>query len=146
MKLHWGNAIVIFFTLFISLGIFFIIFSLRQHNDLVDDNYYEKGAAYTLKIEIDKRSALFTDSITIKNKGQEFILNFSTSITTNTDIIKVHFYRPSNKKFDFKTSIDPTTSDFTILKSNLKKGRYIVKFTWQMSGSEYEIDKILFVD
>jgi hypothetical protein len=66
MKLHWGNSIVLFFIGFLSLGAFFIVFSLKQNNDLTDENYYEKGAGYSKHIEINKRSVVFNDSVTIK--------------------------------------------------------------------------------
>ncbi len=38
MKLNWGQSIFVFFVIFVSLGVVFIIFSLRQNNDLVEDD------------------------------------------------------------------------------------------------------------
>ena len=144
-KLHWGNAIFIFFVIFLSLAIFFIIFSLRQSQDLVTDNYYKKGAEYTKQIYINERSQHFTDSITIDvNKNITF--NFCDSIIDNTKTIFVEFYRPSNKKFDYKLSFDTTTGLYLVDKSKLEKGRYIVTASWKMDALNYEIKKDLFVE
>ncbi len=144
-KLHWGNAIFIFFVIFLSLAIFFIIFSLRQSQDLVTDNYYKKGAEYTKQIYINERSLPFTDSITIDvNKNITF--NFCDSIIDNTKTIFVEFYRPSNKKFDYKLSFDTTTGLYLVDKSKLEKGRYIVTASWKMDALNYEIKKDLFVE
>ena len=51
MKINWGTAIVLFLAVFFCLMAVFVTFALRQNNDLVTDDYYEKGANYSQTIE-----------------------------------------------------------------------------------------------
>jgi hypothetical protein len=145
MKLHWGNAIVIFFALFLSLAAFFIVFSFRQNNDLEDDDYYEKGAGYSNQIEINNRSVVFNDSITITPLENSINFNFCQTILNNSGAVQVHFYRPSAKEFDYNISLNTGDSVFAIEKSKLLEGRYIVKLSWIMDNLTYAFEKDLMV-
>ncbi len=146
MKLHWGNAIFIFFVIFLSLAIFFIFFSLRQSRDLITENYYEKGAEYTKQININERSFIFNDSITISINDNTVTFGFCDSITNNSDFMLIDFYRPSDKNLDYKIKFDAKTKIFAVNKSNLAKGRYIVRVLWKMNTLNYEVKKDLFID
>jgi len=141
MKLHWGNAIVIFFALFLSLAAVFIVFSLRQNNDLEDEDYYERGADYSQQIEINNRSVVYKDSIDITANENSINFNFCKTILTSSQEVKVHFYRPSAKEFDFTTTFNTSDSVYSIEKSNLVEGRYIVKINWTMAGQSYDFSK-----
>lgn len=146
MKLNWGHAITIFFVIFFSLAIFFIIFSLRQNRDLISENYYNDGAEYTKQIYINERSEFFKDSIIINSNDNTITLSFCDSITKNSTTIFIDFYRPSSKQFDYKIQFDTKTGVYLVDKSKLEKGRYIVKTFWEINSLEYEIKKDLFVD
>ena len=146
MKLHWGNAITIFFVIFLSLAIYFIIFSLRQNRDLVSNSYYNDGAEYTKQIYINERSLVFKDSLTINLTDNNIAFTFCDSIIKNSNTIYVDFYRPSNKKFDYKVKFDTKSGTYLINKSELAKGRYIVTLSWIMNTLNYEITNDLFVD
>ena len=102
MKLNWGQSIFLFFVIFISLAAAFIIFSLRQNNDLVTDDYYEKGADYTHQMEINSRSVVYQDSIKLSDQNYLLIARFSKSIDMMTDTMRIYFFRPSDRKSDFE--------------------------------------------
>jgi hypothetical protein len=145
MKLHWGNSIVLFFIGFLSLGAFFIVFSLKQNNDLTDENYYEKGAGYSKQIEINKRSVVFNDSVTIKTINNTLQFYFCNTIQKKSETVLVHFYRPSSKDYDYHTSFNMNDSVYSIEKTRLVEGRYIVKITWNMDDDPYALAKDLMV-
>jgi len=145
MKLHWGNAIVIFFALFLSLAAFFIVFSFRQNNDLEDDDYYEKGAGYSNQIEINNRSVVYKDSIDITANENSINFYFCKTILTSSQEVKVHFYRPSAKELDFTTTLNTSDSVYKIEKSKLVEGRYIVKINWTMAGQSYDFSREVMV-
>ena len=67
MKLNWGYSIILFFVVFCSVMIGIMIFAFRQTNDLVTEDYYEKGADYTRQMELNSRSAAYQDSIQIND-------------------------------------------------------------------------------
>jgi hypothetical protein len=146
MKLNWGQSIVLFFAIFLSLAIGFIIFSLMQNNDLVTENYYEKGADYTHQMEINGRSAVYNDSIQLVNQNGQLVARFSNSINQMTDTIHIFFFRPSDKRFDFEFASLLNSDSLAIDKSKLAKGRYKVKFQWFQSRINYQVEKEFFIE
>jgi hypothetical protein len=146
MKLNWGQSIFLFFVVFISLAIAFIIFSLRQNNDLVTDNYYEKGAAYSNQMEINGRSVVYNDSIQLINQNNIIVVRFSKSIDRMADTVYISFFRPSDKMFDCNFICPLATDSLEIEKSKLAKGRYKVKFRWGYGGDSYMTEKEFFIE
>jgi len=146
MKLNWGQSIVLFFAIFLSLAIGFIIFSLRQNNDLEAENYYEKGADYTHQMEINGRSAVYNDSIQMMNQNSQIVARFSKSIDLMTDTMHINFFRPSDKRFDFEFTSLLNSDSLAIDKSKLVKGRYKVKFQWFQNLISYQVEKEFFIE
>lgn len=140
MKFNWGHGIFIFMTVFVLLTIFFIIFSLNQSQDLVADDYYDKGADYSEQIEINKRSDIYQDSIIIQNNTSSIDIEISQSLVSFKDTLLIHFYRPSDKKSDFKLKF-PMLEIISIPVAGLKKGRYEVKLMWSKLGDLYNLEK-----
>lgn len=140
MKFNWGTAIFLFFTVFIALCISFIVFALRQSQDLVENDYYEKGAGYTRQMEINKRSEMYRDSIGIYPEDSQVVFKVSKLMEAKVDSILVFFYRPSDKREDYKTIIKPGKS-MEISKKSLTTGRYIVKLSWISDSDVYMLEK-----
>ncbi len=146
MKLNWGQGIFLFFVVFISLGISFVIFSLRQNNDLVTNDYYEKGADYTHQMEINSRSVVYNDSISLVNRNNLLFAKFSKSIDLMTDTMNIYFFRPSNKRFDHEFRMALKADSIEIDKSGLQKGRYKVNFHWAHLKDNFLVVKEFFVE
>jgi hypothetical protein len=140
MKFNWGHGIFAFMTLFLLLSIGFIIFSLNQSEDLVSDDYYEKGADYSKQIEINKRSAIYLDSIAINSIGTNINISLCKSLENSGDTLFVHFYNPSDKEADFKIKF-PMSDEINIPFSELKSGRYQVKMLWNHKHLIYNFEK-----
>ena len=144
MKLNWGYSIILFFVVFFTLMIGFVIFAFRQTTDLVTEDYYEKGAAYTGQMEINQRSLVFNDSILLSDQRTYLSAKFSKSITRMADTMHIYFYRPSDKKSDYTFSTVLKSDSIAIEKRNLVKGRYVVTFGWNSGAKSYEIGKEYF--
>jgi hypothetical protein len=146
VKLNWGQSIFIFLIGFLLLAIVFIVFSLRQNNDLVTNDYYEKGADYTNQMEITNRSSVFSDSIQLLNQNTNLLVRFSDSINQMTDSMHIYFYRPSDKKLDvqFWETIGPDS--LIISKERFAKGRYKVQFQWIFDRNSYLVEKDFFIE
>ncbi len=140
MKFNWGHGILIFLILFLILSFTFIIFSLNQSEDLVSENSYEQGADYSNQIEINKRSFIYSDSISISNSNSVIDLNLCKTLANSEDTIFVHFYRPSDKKADMKFKFI-MTEKISIPLIKLISGRYLVKLSWNKQGNLYNIEK-----
>jgi len=146
MKLNWGYSIILFFVVFCSLMIGFMIFAFRQTNDLVTDDYYEKGANYTRQMEINSRSAAYQDSIQITEVKQTILARFAKSISGNRDTVQINFYRPSDKNFDYSVKTLVNADSLIIDKKQLHKGHYTVTFNWLIGEKKVQVEKDLFVE
>jgi hypothetical protein len=138
MKFNWGHGIFIFMTIFVILSIIFIIFSLNQSQDLVSDDYYDKGADYSQQIEINKRSDIYQDSVSVNVNIASLVVDLCQSMKNSGDTLLLHFYRPSDKKSDIKLKF-PMSGNINIPLSNFIHGRYEVKISWYHLGSLYNI-------
>lgn len=141
MKLHWGNAIFIFFVIFLSLCAVFIVFSLRQNNDLVTKDYYQKGANYSQQIQINKRSAIYQDSIEIKNLDGFLRFDLAPAIVESADSLFIYFFRPSDKSEDLRLNFVINNLPIEVNQGALIHGRYKVQVSWKMNDELYEITK-----
>jgi len=153
MKIHWGTAIVLFFAVFLSLAGVFIVFALRQNNDLVTDDYYEQGAHFSQTIELKKRSFDYKDSVTIVQNKATIAFAFCPSIVAKADSFSIHCYCGSNRKNDFVVThssfTDSLTSGtkvsnpaiFECSRKLFKKSFYTVQVSWWVNSLQYEVDK-----
>jgi len=145
-KLNWGKSLVIFFIVFFAWVLYFVLFALRQTNDLVTDDYYQKGAKYTEQINIDRRSVPFQDSIHIDLSGKELRISLSQTMTVGNDSVEVYFFRSSDKTKDLKLSFRKSSSPFLVDASRLMHGRYMVYFSWIERQEKYNITKTVDVE
>ena len=125
MKLNWGNSILIFIIAFLAVCTAFIIFSIRQNNDLVSDNYYREGADYSTRLEVVSRSQAYYDSIRVIQREDYIALYLAKSIIRNSDKFDIWFYRPSGKKSDLREEVRVDADSLIINKSALTRGRYL---------------------
>lgn len=146
MRFNWGTGILIFFIIFLILAFTFIVFSFRQNNDLVTDDYYEQGADYSTQIEVNKRSHVYTDSISISSSGAVLQVSMAESLKQLTDSMSVHFYYPKGKENDVMLSYTKFDESITVDKNLLTSGRTIVKVNWFMRGQKYYLEKIIYID
>ena len=136
---------MVFLIIFLALSAVFIIFSLSQSQDLVSDDYYDQGANYSNQIAINKRSLVYNDSISIHNTDSEIHISICKSIVNSVDSIRVFFYRPSDKKEDMKYKL-PVAEVLHLSKSDIVKGRYILKLSWHMNDKDFFIEKELYIN
>jgi hypothetical protein len=145
MKINWGTGILIFIIIFLILSVVFIVFSLMQNNDLVADDYYEKGAGYSSQIAINKRSAIYTDSISIAVADTSIQIEVCKQIQDSANTVEVYFFRPSDKRNDLHFEL-PVKSTLQLPKTNFVHGRYIVKLSWKFRSNTYLIEKEIFIN
>ena len=145
MKINWGTGILMFIILFLVLSGVFIVFSFQHNNDLVTEDYYEQGATYSKQIEINKRSAIYNDSVNISNKGSEIEIQLSKCLASMTDSFQIFFFRPSDKTKDYKVGMRSNIS-LRVPSAQLLKGRYIIKISWHNKKEKYLLEKDLFVN
>lgn len=139
-SLNWGNSILLFFIVFLSLAIYFIIFSLRHHNDLVVRDYYEQGANYSVQMNIDARSIPFADSVKVTTNEDVVRIVLSPYIMKGAKEVDVYFYRPMDKREDVK-ELFVMPKVISLNKERFARGRYELTVSWSMRGEEYQVKK-----
>lgn len=143
MKINWGKALVLFFILFFIWIFSFVFFALRQNNDLVSDDYYQKGAKYTDQININQRSVAYQDSIKINTIAGQVQITLSKGLASNNDSVQVYFFRSSDKGKDVRLNFIKADSTLVIDKIGLAHGRYQVFISWNRLGERYMVKKVL---
>ena len=145
-KVNWGKALILFFGLFFIWVFGFIIFALRQNNDLVSDDYYQKGAKYSDQILINQRSVAFEDSLTISTAGNRIQLTLCKSLASENDSVQVYFFRSSDKSKDVRFGFRKAESPLILKKASFSHGRYQVFVTWQNHGEKYMVKKTVDIE
>ena len=64
---------------------------MRQNNDLVSDDYYQKGAKYTDQININQRSLTYQDSIQISKSANQVQIVLSKGLVSSGGSVFVYF-------------------------------------------------------
>jgi hypothetical protein len=142
MKFNWGHGILIFILLFLAVIATFVIFALFQSQDLVSEDYYDKGASYSDQIDINQRSEIYRDSIKIVNEGEEIRIMLSKTLAVLGDSLHMYFYRPSDKLQDFRMNC--LMSDAISLPvSRFSPGHFVVKLSWTHGEKLYNVNKDL---
>ncbi len=143
MKFNWGTGILIFLILFLMACGVFITFAMRQEENLVHEDYYERGVDYGAQMKAEARSAAFGDSIQTYFESQFLVVDLSRLESVKIDSGSVLLYRPSSRSLDLKMLLDPAAEIFRIPGEELIRGRYILKLNWYSKGLNYEVDKAL---
>jgi len=123
-----------------------MIFTFRQSNDLVTNDYYEKGADFTHQMETNSRSVIYKDSIRLSERNGFILAGFAKSVNQMADTMHIYFYRPSDKKLDYNMSISHPSDSVKIEKSHLAKGHYTVIFNWLNNQKSYQVEKELLME
>ncbi len=146
VKLNWGTGLIIFFLIFFIWVFSFVFFAMRQNNDLVSDDYYQKGATYSGQILIDQRSRTYQDSIRISITGHQVQIELAKGLVKSADSLQIYFFRSSDKTKDLRLNFKAAESPFLIDCKRLIHGRYQVYLSWSLKNENYSITKILDVE
>lgn len=140
MKFNWGTGIAIFLVLFLAAAAAFIIFAVSQDVNLVHKDYYEKGVDYSEQMKIDSRSEEFREKININTEPKGLTVAIDSALSAVIDSGTVILFRPSDKMLDIEVPL--AKQGFTEIPADkISRGRYIVKVSWYVSGTKYEINK-----
>lgn len=140
MKINWGTGVIIAFVAFISFIMYFVIImgtNDKYNRDLVTEEYYKKELAFQKQINKEQKTRNSdVIPIIIKNEN-DLVIQFSEKQNPLKISGTLFFYRPSNKKLDFKIPITLSDTNFIIPKKRLLEGRWNIEIDWSYNGEEY---------
>ncbi len=144
---NWGVGITIFIVLFIIITVSFVIYSTTLNIDLVEDNYYENEINYQQQIDKISRSKKLEQKIIVHSLDKAVLIEYPNIFDFKEIKGKINFYRPSEKKLDFITKVEPDTNGKQIVQSsNFIKGLWRVKFDWSVGDTSFYDEQILMMN
>ena len=140
MKINWGTGIVLAFIGFISFIMYFVVsmnIDSKYDHDLVTEDYYKQELEFQNDINKETNAKSLEKNITWKKTNEGLLLHFPETFNIENITGKVFLYRPSNKQFDFDTTISLSNYNLLIPDKRLLDGRWNIKVDWQYKGKAY---------
>jgi len=142
--MNWGWKIVLLYSLFVIMTLSMVFFFMGHKVDLVSTEYYKQEIEYQKQIDKIANANILTEPI-----GYEYIeLPRTVKLSFPMDHVqrglsgKIHFYRPANSNEDKKFDITVNeTGEQTISISNLSKGFWKIKISWNSGNTEFYTEK-----
>jgi nitrogen fixation protein FixH len=134
--MNWGTKIILgmcTFMLFI-IGMVVYMFKVHGNDDLVEEDYYEKGINYNE--EYTAKQNLINDNASpkITISDNQIIFQLIDSATYDLTLL-----RPSAKKDDLKLNGQTVSDSHLIIvdKKTLAKGTWLLNLKWTSNGKNY---------
>jgi nitrogen fixation protein FixH len=138
MKFNWGTGIVLAFVIMISGMIYLVSIAVRQNDDLVDKDYYQRSITYQEHIEKVKNNEALTEKIKFDLSQGTLKMTFPALAANSEYSGDIHFYSPVEERRDLTVKIKLSSDYIQIIDlSKLEKGRYRVKIDWKAGKTEY---------
>jgi nitrogen fixation protein FixH len=138
IKFNWGTGIVIAFLIMISAMIYLVSIAVRQNDDLVDNDYYQRSITYQEHIEKVKNNEALAEKIKFDQSPGILKLTFPALAANPEYSGDIHFYSPVEERRDLTVKIKLSSDYIQIIDlSKLEKGRYRVKIDWKAGKTEY---------
>jgi len=132
--MNWGKGIVLTFVIFVGVIATLVTISMKQDVSLVSKDYYVEELAYQDQIDRINNKNSMEKKPEIKKTGEVIVLQLNVPESDGS----VHFFRPSNARFDKKYKLAINESGTQVFKaSDFEKGFWKVKINWQKDGKEY---------
>jgi len=145
MKLNWGNALLLFFILYIGLLVRIVIKSFQVDHSLVVNNYYEHDIRYQDKLDKISNRSLLTQDLRIKLNPTSNTLSLDFGSLPATQEAIVELYRASDQAADFTRVVRDFKAQTLIQLGDLQPGRWKVKVEWKDLKRTYYKEKNIYI-
>lgn len=143
----WPIAITGFFAVAILFIVTFIAFAMRQREDLVSADYYEREIRYQSQLDSMNRSqALAAQAVVTFEPAQQAIVITLPPAQTQGAKGNIHLYRPSDARLDRNVPLALNAAGIQRLDAkDLRDGLWKVRVKWNVGGKEYFVDQPVIV-
>ncbi len=143
----WPIAITGFFIIAIIFIATFIAFAVRQREDLVSADYYEREVRYQSQLDSMNRSQVVAAKtvVTFEPAQQAIIIALPEAKVPGVTGI-IHLYRPSDARQDRELPLSLDKAGIQHLDSKmLSDGLWKVRVKWNVGGEEFFIEQPVIV-
>jgi len=143
----WPIAITGFFVVAILFILTFIAFAMRQREDLVSADYYEREVRYQRQLDSMNRSqSLAARAVVTFEPAQQTIVITLPAVQTQGATGDIHLYRPSDARLDRHLPLALNAEGIQRLDAKqLRDGLWKVRVKWVAEGKEYFVDQPVIV-
>jgi hypothetical protein len=144
----WPIAITAFFIIAIIFIATFIAFAVRQREDLVSVDYYEREVRYQTQLDAMNRSqTLAATTVVSFEPAQQAIVITLPAANSQGAKGSIHLYRPSDARLDRQFPLALNADGIQRLDANtLSDGLWKVRVQWKMDGQEFFIEQPVIVN
>lgn len=143
----WPTAIIGFFSVAIIFIITFIAWAVRQREDLVSADYYEREVRFQSQLDSMNRSqgVAAKTVVTFEPGRQAILINLPEAKAAGTTG-SIHLYRPSDARLDRELPLALTAEGTQHLDAKqLRDGLWKVRVKWSANGQDYFLDQPVIV-
>lgn len=136
--MSWGYKIILILVVF-TVGIMsMVVVAMRQTNEVMDNNYYERELRYQQVINGKKNLESLADTVRIAEVDGSVQVFFPEASINKLDSGSIEFLRMSNSTADQRVSMDATQgSRYQLPRNAFAKGYYKVRIAWLNNGTNY---------
>ncbi len=138
----WPAAIAGFFILAAIFIVTFTAWAMRQREDLVSEDYYEREVRFQSRLDSMNRSQSFATPtvVTFEPARQAMVIALPTPQTRGATG-SIHLYRPSDARLDRDVPLTLNAEGVQRLDGKeLSAGLWKVRVQWTANGQEYFLD------
>lgn len=136
--MNWGYKILTVIILFVVAMISMVFIAMKQSNDLIEENYYEKELAYQSQIEAGRRLDKLQTGMLLQNTAGNIILNLPAGSYEQGVTGSIEFLRKDDATKDVHLKLQPDTGGQQLIEKKLfDTGSYQVRIKWQHNATDY---------
>ncbi len=144
--MNWGYKILTVIIVFVVGMLGMVYISMRQTNEMLDENYYVREKHFQSLIDGQKAlQKIQTQPLIVQNDSQVTV-QLPDSSFGNISEASVAFLKPDNQKLDISYELKPDfAGKYNIDKTSLTKGMYKVRVKWNNGDQLYYSDDNFYV-
>ncbi len=144
--ISWGTGVAVAIAVFLAGVATLVTIALRQDVSLVQDQYYDAGQRYDLRLQAMQRAQSLAVPLTIDVGAGELIIGYPRTGPPGSTMGTVTLYRPSSRALDRRVAVAPDTGWRQSLPiAPLQPGLWRVQVEWTTNGTEYYVEQPLVI-
>ncbi|MBK9477880.1 MAG: FixH family protein [Bacteroidetes bacterium] len=145
--MNWGKKIAILYIGFICMIGLLVYKSSAERVDLVSPDYYAQELKFQDKINQMNNMNLISGKLEYQAKNNIITINYPKSWQEFPATGEIKFYRPSNSKLDFSTSLKiDSTGVQQIQNAQFERGIYTMQIGFTQQGKKYYMEQQVFMN
>lgn len=144
---NWAVMVPAFYITFVAVLVSFVVWTFTQKVELVDEKYYDMEPQYLERLDKIERVNRLEDKLKMIYSNDAILLQFPKVNSYSSINGEIFFFRPSEKKLDFKAKLNLDSNYQVIFPAkDMKKGLWKLKIDWASGDSTFYNEEILVVN